>query len=136
MDENAFDILDRNIKSEIIAQRSFRDGKKNRMLDAIPFDLRFLAESREYHIKEIMSLCKGDYRDLVIALLMKENVQKIKGITFINLFSSRPLCYVYLLSVHPQAKAKVSGKYRFITIKFLMKHPRLLDLAKKIKKVL
>lgn len=132
MDENSFSALDARLKADIYSERDHRQNKKNHTLENIPYELRFLANSKQYHIKEMMALCKGDYRELVTALLMKKTGNEVKGYSIINTFRARPLIFVYLLSIHPQSKAKLVGKSRFMAVKFLVRHPRLLELAKSV----
>lgn len=132
MDENSLSVLDERLKKNIIIERDYRKNKRNHVFEVIPPDLRFMAESKQYHIKEIIALCKGDYRELITALLMKEYIDSVKGYSVINMFRTKPLIFVCLLSIHPQAKAKLVGICRFIAIRFLVKHPRLLELAKSV----
>lgn len=132
MDDNSFGVLDARLKKDIIIERDIRRKKINNISEIIPSNIRFLAESEQYHIKEIISLCKEDYRELVTVLLMKKKSDKVKGYFVINAFRKKPLIFVFLLSIHPQAKAKLVGKYRFMMVKFLIRHPRLLELAKSV----
>ncbi|MEQ9719819.1 hypothetical protein ABQG65_01230 [Yersinia alsatica] len=132
MDENSLSALDEHLKKNIIIERENRKSKKDNLFEIIPPDLRFLASCKQYHIKEIMTLCTGDYRELVTVLLMKRKIDSVIGYSIINIFRAKPLVFICLLSIHPQAKAKLVGKSKFIIVKFLTKHPRLLELAKTI----
>ncbi|MGF6190815.1 hypothetical protein [Serratia sp. 2723] len=132
MSHNMLDEVNNKLRQEILREREVRNTAQDSYLSVIPKSLRFRAASEQYHMKEIIALCKDDYRDLVVALMTKDLRDNIKGYYIIDKFRSRPLVFVSLLSLHPAAKVKLLGKTRFIAVKFLMKNPRLMDVARKI----
>lgn len=132
MSINMLDEVNAKIKQEILREREVRLTSQDSYLSVIPKNLRFRASSEHYHIKELISLCKEDYRDLIVALIMKEKRDNVKGYKIIDRFRTRPFIFIGLLSLHPENKVKILGKARFVAIKLLMKNPKLLDVATKL----
>jgi len=122
----------KSILETIEDARSERRQTERTGINILPKELRFLFKTTQFEINELITLCKDDYRKIIVVLITKVSPENIEGYSFIDKFRASPFIFINLLALHPKSKVRVKGSLKYAAVKILRRNKTLFDLARKI----